>query len=87
MQIVRCKRDGLVFVKPRDSMDHNPRNLAEIRAGIVRIVEDSAYRRTLIDRGFENLKRFTASVVADLYVALYQRVLRHRDKKEGETCQ
>ncbi|MCT4587347.1 MAG: glycosyltransferase family 4 protein [Carboxylicivirga sp.] len=52
----------------------NPYDVNAIREGIVKVINDKAYRQKLIDKGFENIKRFNAKVVAAQYEALYQKI-------------
>jgi len=53
----------------------DPEDTKAIRAGIERIVDDAGYRNQLIERGFENIKRFRPEVIARQYLALYEAVL------------
>jgi glycosyltransferase involved in cell wall biosynthesis len=46
-----------------------------IRAGFLRIVGDADYRNSLVSRGFKNTERFSPSVIAQQYYALYREVL------------
>jgi glycosyltransferase involved in cell wall biosynthesis len=46
-----------------------------IRSGFLRVVRDADYRRSLVELGFENRKRFSASAIAQQYYALYREVL------------
>ena len=50
----------------------DPFNVAQIRQGILKIIEDTDYREKLIRLGFENVQRFHPQTIADQYVALYQ---------------
>lgn len=52
----------------------DPFNVASIRTGICRVIEDEAYREHLVERGFENVKRFQIEVIAAQYAALYRSV-------------
>lgn len=53
----------------------DPFNVASIRAGVLKVIEDQGYRETLVRNGFENAKRFSAEAVARQYVALYEELL------------
>lgn len=46
-----------------------------IRAGIQRVIDDQQYRAYLVEKGFENVKRFRAEVVAKQYEGLYELVI------------
>ncbi len=50
----------------------NPFDVADIRAGILRLQQDEIYRNTLIQNGLENVRRFTLNAVAQQYLELYQ---------------
>lgn len=50
----------------------DPFDVTSIRAGIDRVFGDMAYREELIDRGFENVKRFAPSIIAGQYAELYR---------------
>jgi len=60
--------DGACFVDPFD--------VASIRAGVRRLLDDSDYRSELRERGFENVRRFEASVIAAQYAEVYHQVER-----------
>ncbi len=50
----------------------DPFDVAAIREGILRVWKDAAYRESLIQAGFENVKRFTPKAIAEQYAALYR---------------
>lgn len=49
-----------------------PESIESIRQGFLRIIEDASYRESLIAKGFENVKRFTAPHIASQYLAVYR---------------
>jgi len=49
----------------------DPYSVASIRDGILRIIQDSRYRDSLINHGFDNVRRFNPETVARQYEALY----------------
>lgn len=53
----------------------NPQDPAEIRNGILRILNDTPYRQTLIDAGKQNVRRFSYQNVLQTYLTLYKKVL------------
>ena len=53
----------------------NPSNVSEIRAGIVRLINDKIYRENLLEKGIENAKRFKPEAIAGLYENLYREIL------------
>ena len=45
---------------------------ASIHAGIVKVINNSAYLQTLIKPGFQNVRRFRVTQVAEKYAKLYR---------------
>lgn len=54
----------------------DPFDVASLRQGIVRVIEDGSFRQSLIEAGFENAKRFSAKSVTAEYVRLYRELMR-----------
>ena len=52
----------------------NPFDVSEIRAGILRVIEDPNYRETVVAHGFQNVRRYSAGSIAAEYLGLYQEV-------------
>jgi glycosyltransferase involved in cell wall biosynthesis len=52
----------------------DPYNVAEIRGGIMRIINDEAYREILINNGFINKLRFDPHTIAGQYAQLYREI-------------
>ena len=59
----------------------DPFDVASIRAGICRVIEDTAYREHLVKSGFENVKRFHTESIAEQYAALYRSIIPGRIKR------
>lgn len=53
----------------------NPLNTVEIKDSIIKLMEEDEYRENLIERGFENTKRFDSDFIALQYKALYKNIL------------
>lgn len=53
----------------------DPYSISSIREGIVSAINDSSLRNSLIEKGFKNSSRFSASTVADQYLNLYEEIL------------
>lgn len=53
----------------------DPFNVESIRDGILRVIQDAAYREQLVQNGFKNVERFKPEVVAMQYVTLYKELL------------
>ena len=60
--------DGAVLV--------DPLSVASIRAGLLRVIEDDAFRGELIERGRRNVRRFDSDAIASLYLDLYRSLMR-----------
>jgi glycosyltransferase involved in cell wall biosynthesis len=52
----------------------DPFDVKSIRAGILRVIQDRAYREELIRNGFENAKRFDAQAITRQYESIYREV-------------
>jgi glycosyltransferase involved in cell wall biosynthesis len=52
----------------------DPLSGESIRAGLLRLIKDSAYRESLIRQGFRNAERFSAGKAAQAYEQVYRRI-------------
>jgi len=52
----------------------DPFDVASIRAGVLRVIQDERRRVELIARGLQNVKRFSPQATADHYAAIYREV-------------
>lgn len=59
--------EGACFVDPYD--------VISIKEGILHVMNDSNYRVMLINKGFENIKRFDPVVTAQQYYQLYRQII------------
>jgi glycosyltransferase involved in cell wall biosynthesis len=53
----------------------DPFDAASIREGILKTINDSAYRNNLVRRGFRNIERFKAGNIAAQYLDVYRQIL------------
>jgi len=53
----------------------DPYNEDSIRNGLVRLIEEDSFRDQMIEKGFENAKRFNPASVAGQYAALYEELM------------
>lgn len=53
----------------------DPADPASIREGIDKIIADANYRKGLVERGFENIKRYEPAAIARQYEDLYNEIL------------
>ena len=53
----------------------NPFDVAEIRAGILRVMNDKDYREQLIEKGLRNVLRYRPETIARQYTELYSKLV------------
>ena len=53
----------------------DPFDVASIRDGILKVINNKKYRDDLIQNGYENISRFKADVVAKQYESLYDKIV------------
>jgi glycosyltransferase involved in cell wall biosynthesis len=59
--------DAAVLVDPYDPQS--------IRQGLMKIIEDDVLRERIVQKGYENVKRFNPDTVAKQYVSLYEELM------------
>lgn len=52
----------------------NPYDVKSIRDGFEKVIKDTAYRQSLIEKGFDNIKRFAPEVIAEKYNRIYNEI-------------
>lgn len=57
---------GALFVDPFSELS--------IKDGVAKVLNDGKLRKELIQKGFENAKRFQPEIIAEKYISLYKRV-------------
>lgn len=57
----------------------NPHSTNSIRNGILKIIEDTAYRDRLVSAGFENVKKYNIKSVTMQYYKLYDKVYNNKN--------
>lgn len=62
----------------------DPYSVDSIRAGVLRVIHDEAYRQELLLAGFENVKRFRPAQVAQAYADLYAALSGKKQAKEQQ---
>jgi len=53
----------------------DPLNIASMHNGLVRIINDPAYRDELIKKGFDNIRHYQLDTITDQYVSLYRELM------------
>lgn len=61
----------------------DPYDVDDIRAGIVRVIRDRAYRESLVEAGLRNVARFDPEVIARRYTEIYERLSRGNGGREA----
>lgn len=56
----------------------DPESAPAIRAGIIKVTEDAAYRQGLITAGYKNAERFNTRAIAEQYLSCYRELLDDR---------
>ena len=56
----------------------DPSQTFEIREGILKIIQDEGYRRQLVSKGFENVRRFEPAYISGQYLKLYEQLSENR---------
>ncbi len=54
----------------------DPYSVEDIKRGILKIIDDKAYRNILIEKGRENAIRFSVETITNQYVDLYQHIFK-----------
>jgi glycosyltransferase involved in cell wall biosynthesis len=76
--VVTSRLEPMAWVAGNAACVVDPLDPSSIRAGILRVIEDTPYREELVRLGRENARRFTAEAAARLYVECYQRIAAER---------
>ncbi len=53
----------------------DPYSVPDIRKGILKVIQDKAYRQHIVDAGLENGKRFDPGRIAEQYRELYKKIM------------
>ena len=53
----------------------DPEDVAQIRQAIVKLIENEKLRNDLVERGFQNIERFSPKAIAQKYADLYERMI------------
>lgn len=70
--IVTSRRSPMQEVAGRGACLVDPESVSEIRAALVRVMQDSDYRSALVEAGFKNVKTYSAESVARQYASIYE---------------
>ncbi len=70
--VISSNRTSMPEVAGEAALLVNPESIDEIRTAILQIIENQDLRNTLIEKGLENVKRFTPESVAVQYTRIYE---------------
>lgn len=62
----------------------DPMDIASIRRGVLRVIENAEFREQLVEQGLRNAERFRAPFIASQYGALYEEVADRSGRKRCE---
>ena len=54
----------------------NPLDISSIRNGILKIINDAEFRKNIVKKGSENVKKYELNYIVELYENLYDKILR-----------
>jgi glycosyltransferase involved in cell wall biosynthesis len=72
--IVTSDRSPMRDVAAHAALLVDPTDVAAIKKGIQRVIDDDVYRQALIEEGLRNAANYTADVVAARYLSIYQKI-------------
>ena len=52
----------------------DPFSDASIREGFLKVINDHEFRESLIERGYDNAKRFDTESIAEQYIKIYKMI-------------
>lgn len=70
--VITSKIGAMLEIAQNSACLVNPCDSNSIKEGIERVISDSQYRKTLIEKGFENIKRFQLDMVVKQYINIYK---------------
>ncbi|MCG8308079.1 MAG: glycosyltransferase [Cytophagales bacterium] len=74
--VITSKVEPMLWVAGKNGAHFiDPYSIADIRAGIVKVIGDKSYRQSLVNNGLENVRRFEPSKIARMYEKVYHEVL------------
>ena len=74
--VITSNRTSMPEVAGDAALIIDPENTAEIRNAIIKILNDENLRNELIEKGKENVKRFSPAYIAQKYADLYEKMMK-----------
>ena len=53
----------------------DPLDVSQIRHGILKLIADAEYRELLVERGLQNVARYSTATISGQYLDLYRRTV------------
>lgn len=72
--LVTSRRDPMQWVAGEGACLADPDSVEDIRSAILRLIEDTNYRNSVVEAGFRNLDRFSPDAAAAAYAEVYRSV-------------
>lgn len=78
--VITSNRTSMPEVAGKGAVIVDPEKTEEIRAAIHKIIDQPEFRKELIAKGFENVKRFSPTYIGQKYADLYERMITESTK-------
>jgi glycosyltransferase involved in cell wall biosynthesis len=72
--VITSNRSSMPEVAGNGALLVDPESIADIRQGIIQLLQYEEFRKYLIAKGLQNCKRFSNKAIAQQYIDLYKRI-------------
>jgi glycosyltransferase involved in cell wall biosynthesis len=72
--VITSNRSSMPEVAGQGALLVDPDNVAEIRRGVIQLLQNDDLRQDLVSKGLQNCKRFSNKAIAQQYLDLYKRI-------------
>jgi glycosyltransferase involved in cell wall biosynthesis len=73
--VITSNRSSMPEVAGEGALFVDPESAVSIRSAVDSLLHDEGLRISLIEKGYQNVERFRPNVIAEMYAAVYQRIL------------
>jgi glycosyltransferase involved in cell wall biosynthesis len=77
--VITSNRSSMPEVAGEGALFVDPESAISIRTAVDSLLHDEGLRTSLIEKGYQNVVRFSPNVIAGKYAALYERILQSSD--------
>jgi glycosyltransferase involved in cell wall biosynthesis len=77
--VITSNRSSMPEVAGEGALFVDPESVVSIRSAVDSLLHDEGLRISLIEKGYQNVKRFHPNVIAAKYAAVYERILQPSD--------